>query len=256
MRAVNLIPSDVAGGNRTSAGPLLLLVGLAVLLALVTARVLTSNTIKERRSELASVHSQLLVAQAQADATRPYREFAALARARVDTVRQLGSARFDWHRAFADLSTVIPDNVWLSSLTGTVTTGVSVAGGDSGGASGLRSAIPNPAIELSGCTVSHEGVVRLISRLRLLRTVQRVSLSDSSKDGGGECQHGHTNFPAFHLVVFFAPIPAVQPPATTQTGTTAPIADTSGGTTTTPPPASSPAPSGGATTPSKGVGDG
>jgi Tfp pilus assembly protein PilN len=234
MRAVNLIPADVAGGSRTSAGPLALLGALAVLLALVTAHVLTGNTIKERRAELASVHRQYVVAQAQADATRPYREFAALARARVDTVRQLGSARFDWHRAFADLATVIPDDVWLSSLTGTVTTGVSVAGGDSGGASSLRSAIPNPAIELAGCTVDHQGVVRLISRLRLLHTVQRVSLADSSKDGGGDCQHGHTDFPVFHLVVFFAPIPAVQAPATAQAGTAAPVADTGGGTATTP----------------------
>jgi Tfp pilus assembly protein PilN len=230
VRAVNLIPGDVAGGSRSSAGPALLLGGLAALLALVTLHVLTANTINERKSELASVHRQYVVAQAQADATRPYREFAALARARVDTVRQLGSARFDWHRAFADLATVIPDDVWLSSLTGTVTTGVSVAGGDSGGASGLRSAIPNPAIELSGCTVSHQSVVRLISHLRLLHSVQRVSLADSSKDAGGDCQHGHANFPAFHLVVFFAPIPTVAPPVSADTGSATPVADTSGGT--------------------------
>ena len=256
MRAVNLIPPDVAGGGRSSGGPLLLIGALAALLALVTVHVLTGNTISERKSELASVHRQLVVAQAVADATRPYRDFAALAQARVETVRQLGSARFDWHRTFADLSTVIPDDVWLTSLTGTVTTGVSVAGGESGGAGALRSAIPNPAIELSGCTVGHESVVRLISRLRLLRTVERVSLADSSKDGGGECQHGHTDLPAFHLVVFFAPIPVVQPPVTAQTGTAAPIADASGGTSTTPAPASSPAPSGTATTQPQEAGNG
>lgn len=253
MRAVNLIPADVAGGSRSSAGPALLLGGLAALLALVTVHVLIGNTIKQRRSELASVHRQVLVTQALADATRPYRAFAVLARARVDTVRQLGSARFDWHRAFADLATVIPDDVWLSSLTGTVAPGVSVAGGDTGGASGLRSAIPNPAIELSGCTIDHESVVRLISRLRLLHTVQRVSLADSSKDAGGDCQHGHKDFPAFHLVVFFEPIPTVAAPVTAQTSA-APIADTSGGTSTTPPPSSAPAPSGGATTQPEGVG--
>ncbi|HEX7291605.1 MAG TPA: hypothetical protein VF250_10815 [Conexibacter sp.] len=255
MRAVNLIPADVAGGSRSSAGPLLLLGGLALLLVLVTAQVLTGNTIKERRSELASVQGERVVAQAQADATRPYREFATLARARVATVRQLGSARFDWHRAFSDLSTVIPDDVWLSSLTGTVTTGVTVAGGESGGASALRSAIPNPAIELSGCTVDHEGVVRLVSRLRLLRSVQRVSLADSSKDAGGDCQHGHTNFPAFHLVVFFTSIPTVAPPAGAATTSTAPVADT-GGTATTPSPASAPAPSDSATPQPQGGGGG
>lgn len=242
MRAVNLIPADVAGGGRASNGPLLLLGGLAVLLALVTLSVLTGNTVKERRSELASVEAELVVAQAQAEATRPYREFAALARARVETVRQLGTARFDWDRAFAGLATVIPDDVWLSSLTGTVTTGVSVAGGSS---NPLRSAIPNPAIELSGCTEDHESVVRLISRLRLLHDVERVSLADSSKDAGGDCQHGNTNLPAFNLVVFFAPIPAVAAPVAAET-TAAPVADTSGTTSTTPAPTSAPAPQGGA----------
>jgi Tfp pilus assembly protein PilN len=202
--------------------------------------VLTGNTIKERRGELAEAQSQVAVAQAQADATKPYREFAALARARVETVRQLGEARFDWQRAFDDLATVIPDDVWLSSLTGTVTTGVAVEGGSSS-ASGLRGAIPNPAIELSGCTVSHDSVVRLISRLRLLHSVQRVSLADTSKDAGGECQNGHTNFPAFNLVVFFTPIPVVQPPVTAETPSAAPGADTGG---STPPPTSSPTPSG------------
>jgi Tfp pilus assembly protein PilN len=255
MRAVNLIPAGAAGGGGSSAGPALLLGGLAALLALVTLHVLTGNTIEQRRSELASVHTQLTVAQAQAEATQPYRDFAALARVRVETVRQLGSARFDWQRAFADLATVIPDDVWLSSLTGTVAPGVSVPGGESGGASGLRSAIPNPAIELSGCTVAHESVVRLISRLRLLHDVQRVSLADSSKDAGGDCQHGHKSFPQFHLVVFFGPIPTVAPPVAAQTPGAAPVADASG--TTTPPPTSAPAPSGGATTtPPTGGGEG
>jgi Tfp pilus assembly protein PilN len=230
MRAVNLIPEDAAGGGGASSlGVPILLGSLVVLLALVTAHVLTGNTIQDRKGELASVRQQVAVAQVQADATKPYREFASLAEARVETVRQLGSARFDWHRAFAGLATVIPDDVWLTSVTGTVAPGVSIAaGGDTGGASALRSAIPNPAITLTGCTVDHESVVRLVSRLRLLHDVERVSLADSSKDAGGDCQHGHTNFPQFNAVIFFAPIPVVQPPTSSAT----PVAD--GTSTTTP----------------------
>jgi len=248
MRAVNLIPADVAGSGKASTGPLLLLGGLAALLVLVTLHVLTGNTIKDRRAELASVQSQLAVAQREADATRPYRDFAALARARIDTVRQLGSARFDWHRAFADLATVIPDDVWLTSLTGTVTAGVNVAGGDSGGATTLRAALPNPAITMQGCTVDHDAVVRLIAHLRLMRGVQHVSLADSTKDGGGDCQHGNTNFPQFDLVIFFAPIPTIAPAVTTQTGTAAPVAAT----TTTPAPSSAPTPTTTSPTPPAG----
>jgi Tfp pilus assembly protein PilN len=253
MRAVNLIPSEsLRGGGSGGTGALALLGGLAVLLALVTFYVTTGNTVVERRAELDTLRGQVATAQAQAEATRPYRQFAALAQARVETVRQLGSARFDWHDAFADLSKVLPDDVWLTALTGTVTTGVSVGGGSSG-ASGLRGAIPNPAIEMTGCTVDHESVVRLISHLRLMNNVERVSLADSSKDAGGECQQGNTSFPQFNLVVFFEPIPTVAAPVTPAAPSATPIATTDPSASTTPP--TSGAPTDGTETP-RGAGDG
>ena len=243
MRAVNLIPDDAPGRGSAGLGVPLLLGGLAVLLALVTVHVLTGNQIADRKAELTSVQQQVSTVQAQADATRPYREFATLAKARVETIRQLGTARFDWHRAFADLAVVIPGNVWLTSLTGTVTSGVNVAGGSGSAAGSLRAAIPNPAIVMTGCTVDHDSVARLISRLRLMHGVQRVALADSSKDGSGDCQHGHTNFPVFDLVVFFDPIPAVQAPVQAQPAGT-PVAATSAAT---PPPVTTPAPAAGTT---------
>jgi len=151
---------------------------------------------------------------------------------------------------------VIPDNVWLTSLLGTVTTGVTVEGAASGTTSTLRTALPNPAIELTGCTTSHDGVVRLISRMRLIDSVQRVSLADSVKGdgtGGGsgssDCRYGHTNFPQFDLVIFFKPLPAL--PAATQSTATGAVATAAGATSATPTPAASttPAPTG---TPSTG----
>ena len=78
---------------------------------------------------------------------------------------------------------------------------------------------------MTGCTTGHEGVVRLVSRLRLIHGVERVSLADSVKadaavGGGGaassndgDCRHGNANFPQFDVVVFFAPLPAAPAPA-------------------------------------------
>ncbi len=245
MKAVNLIPSDApggrSGGSGTSVVTYVLLGAMAVLLLGVTTFVLTGNDVAKRRDELATLQTQATAVQMQAERLHPYVEFSTLAQARVQTVRQLGAARFNWHRAFTDLSTVLPDNVWLTSLLGTVAPGVTVDGGASGGTSSLRSAVPNPAIEMTGCTTSHEGVVRLVSRLRLLHGVQRVSLADSveqdstagSSGGGGsasygDCRHGHANFPQFDVVVFFAPLPTLpapasaDPTATTATSTPAP----------------------------------
>ncbi len=133
----------------------------------------------------------------------------------------------------------MPDNVWLTSMLGTVTTGVGVQGGSAGGTNSLRGSLPNPAIELTGCTTGHEGVVRLISRLRLIRGVQRVSLGDSAKaddsaggdsagssagGGGGagdDCRHGHTDFPQFNLVLFFDALPTAMAPSDPAAATTA-----------------------------------
>jgi Tfp pilus assembly protein PilN len=210
-------------GGRTGGGAYVVLLVLAALVAGAAYYVLTSNAIADRRAQLTRLQTQTHAAQQQAEATKPYRDFAALAQARVQTIRQLGAARFDWHRALSQLARVMPDNVWLSSLLGTVAPGVSVEGGSSGSTSALRSALPGPAIELTGCTTGHDSVVRLISRLRLIDGVQRVALADSSKDvssgggsgggAGGDCRHGHPNLPQFDLVIFFAPLPAVPSPS-------------------------------------------
>lgn len=227
MRAVNLVPSDSARDVGSAFGAYALLAVLGVLLAGVVAYVLTNNALVERRAELDSLRTQVRAAQAQAAATRPYREFAALAQARVKTVRELGAARFDWSRAFRELARVVPDSVWLDELLGTVTTGVTVEGAGSASTGPLRSQLPNPAIELVGCTTSHEGVARLISRLRLMTGVVRVSLADSGKAerigarGGaadrrgssGSCLDARPGATRFGLVVFFEPPPTASAPA-------------------------------------------
>lgn len=262
MRAVNLIPSGSGHGGRggTSAGPFVVLGVLALLLVGVVAYVLTHNDLVNRRAELVSARTQAQAAQAQARAVRPYREFAALAQARVDTVRQLGAARFDWHRAFSDLAQVIPGDVWLTSLLGTVTTGVSVGGAGSGDTGAVRGALPNPAIELSGCTTGHDEVARLISRLRLMTGVVRVALADSSKDasggGGSDCRYGHDRFPQFGLVVFFEPLPPVPSPTQPAASTVAAAAPATPAPSTTPAASTTLAPSGGGAPSNGGANDG
>jgi Tfp pilus assembly protein PilN len=283
VRAVNLIPSEAGRSGRAGAstGPYVVLGVLGLLLVGAVAYVLTSNALVERRSELATVQAQAQTAQAQADATRPYREFAALAEARVETVRQLGAARFDWHRAFSDLARVMPENVWLTSLLGTVTTGVSVEGAGSGDTGTLRTALPNPAIELTGCTTGHDQVARLISRLRLVSGVTNVALADSTKDdsgsggsgvsggssdssGSSDCRYGHDRFPQFGIVVFFEPLPGVPSPTASDPAAAAAAAAGAGATpapagTAAPAASTTPAPTGGgpaASSASSGTGNG
>jgi Tfp pilus assembly protein PilN len=194
---------------------------LAAALVLVVVGVLTSNTISDRKAKLGTLATE--VARAQADAARlaPYTEFAKLAASRAETVREIAVTRFDWHSALSDLSKVVPTNTSLASLTGSVAPG---AAGGSGIA--LRADITAPAFELSGCTSNQDDVARLMSRLRVMNGVTRVSLQSSAKtavaasstavtstaSSGGTSSTGcGANTPTFAIVVFFKPIAGAGP---------------------------------------------
>jgi Tfp pilus assembly protein PilN len=226
MRAVNLIPRDSRqGGISPSLGRLggshLLVALLAVALAFVTVYVLTANTVSKRKSQLAGLHQQVTRIQAQVTRLQSYEQFEKLAETRAQTVRTIAASRFDWHGALSDLSRVVPANTTLQSLTATVSpttaSGASTAGGSSGN---VRGDINAPAFQLKGCTGSQDEVAQLMSRMRLINGVTRVTLEDSTKpNSGGAATTTSTatttsssvgagcpaNGPSFDMVVFFQP---------------------------------------------------
>jgi Tfp pilus assembly protein PilN len=226
VKAVNLIPADARRrtGAGLSAGTYGLFGVLLVILVGVSALVLTSNKISERKSDLAEAQQRSAVVGTQASALQPYIDFASLKDSRVQTVSSLAGSRFDWEKAMSGLSRVTTKDIWLTSMTGTVAPGVNVEGGSAGGAASLRSAIASPAVELAGCGKSNDAVVHYLSRLRALKGVTRVSLADAQKaDAAGSSAAsstttagaegassdscgGGSNTPAFDAVVFFSPM--------------------------------------------------
>jgi Tfp pilus assembly protein PilN len=202
---------------------------LVVVLALVTVDVLTSNSISQRRAELSSLRLQLAQTQAASGSLTRYTAFTQLAQARSQTVQAIAASRFDWARAMSELADVIPSNTTLESLSATVDPSASASGSSSTGA-GLRGDISVPAFELVGCTATQDDVAGLMSRLRLINGVSRVTLSDSVKDAaaasGNSSPSGATpgascgaGAPTFDVVVFFqAPVGAA---GTTTAGATA-----------------------------------
>jgi Tfp pilus assembly protein PilN len=244
MRAVNLIPADARGRARKSGPstgmqvPVYVLLGfLAAAVALVTVYVLTSNSITARTATLNSLTSQVAEEQAAVARLGEFTKFAQLAQTRIGTVRSIAAARFDWHAALSDLSKVVPANTTLQSVLGTVVPGASSGGSGSGGTGSLRSAIAAPAFELSGCTRSQDDVARLMSQLRLINGVTRVSLSNSQASNtasasasGGSSQGCGSGAPTFDLVVFFSPVANAGPSGVTSVGATATATTTTGGT--------------------------
>jgi Tfp pilus assembly protein PilN len=214
MRAVNLIPRDARRGGMTpSLGKLgashAVIALLVVALGFVTMYVLASNTVTKRQSQLAGLKQQVTSVQAQVARLNSYAQFEKLAQQREQTVREIASSRFDWYSALSDLSKVMPANTSLQSLVATVSPTVSGAGGSG---SSVRGDISAPAFELKGCTGSQDEVAQLISQLRVINGVTRVTLEDStaatgtsSGSTGGSASGCPANGPSFDMVVFFHP---------------------------------------------------
>jgi Tfp pilus assembly protein PilN len=249
MKAVNLITKDARRGRGPAVGfgisPAYVVLGiLAVALVFVVVYVLTSNTISDRKAKLASVNAQLAAQSAEAARLAKYVQFENLAQTRVQTVRQIAAARFNWYQALSDLSKVVPANTSLGTLTGTAAPGASAGGSSGGAASSLRSDIAVPAFELTGCTKTQDDVARLMSRLRVINGVTRVTLGNSQKGGAGAAGAAVSptgaggcgaSGPSFDLVVFFSPLPGAGPTGVTSlTSQPASGAPSQAGTATTP----------------------
>ena len=97
-----------------------------------------------------------------------------MAETRIQTVKDLAASRFDWEQALRDISRAIPADVTLTSIDGSISSGA-------GGSTSVRSAIDVPAVELKGCTLGQKQVATLLSRLRSVDGVTRVTLTKSAK---------------------------------------------------------------------------
>jgi Tfp pilus assembly protein PilN len=189
MKAINLLPPDLRGASVTArkapadepggiAG-FVVLGALAACVIALAAYVLTTNMVKDRQAKLETVTAETQAATQRANQLKPYADFQAMAETRIQTVKDLASSRFDWEQALRDVSRAVPANVTLTALNGTITDGAGGTG--SGGSSTVRSAIAAPALQLTGCTGSQEDVATLMSRLRNVDGVTRVSLGKSLK---------------------------------------------------------------------------
>jgi Tfp pilus assembly protein PilN len=263
VRAVNLLPTDLRGASSRAtaergagpeatggAGAFVVLGVLAACVAGAAGYVLTQNTIKQRTADLAEVSARQQALQAQATQLKPFADYDQMAKARVQTVRDLAGSRFDWEQALRDLSRAVPADVTLTSLSGDISSGAG------GGGSTLRTAVQAPAISLEGCAPGQTQVARLMARLRDIDGVTRVSLSSSAAEkvdkqdsaatereqrNGQPCGVGSR--PKFQLVMFFEKAAAAV--GTTPTTSTGTVSETP---TPTPTPAASATPAAGGST--------
>jgi Tfp pilus assembly protein PilN len=244
MRPVNLIPPDERRGDsaplRTGHLIYVLLGGLALLLLGIVVVALTSKQISDRQAEKAALEVELQQETARANSLAAFANFRAVQQQRTATVTSLAQSRFDWQRVLNELALVLPSNVSVSNLTGTVSPDVTIeSSGSSGASSGtdLRGEIAGPALDISGCAPGQDAVAGFVSALEDIDGVTRVGLDSSeiSTEDSGEtdssgCFAG-PNTAKFHIVVAFDEVPtpstATEAPSVPSSLSSSPPADAS-----------------------------
>lgn len=239
MRAVNLIPSEQRSGGTVgghSGGAVFLVLGLlGGLIVLAFLYGSSHHQVKSRRAEAATLSARAAQVQAQAAQLAPYASFMALREQRLHSITQLIGGRFDWSNVMGELSRVLPHDVSLSTMVGTIASASEASSAKAATAAGsgaVSSATPPgaiPTVTLAGCASSQSVVSQMLVRLRLISGVSSVALQSSTKPGGGgggsaagsagsaassaslgPCA---TNDPVFSVAVSFEPLPAAATPS-------------------------------------------
>jgi Tfp pilus assembly protein PilN len=258
MRPVNLIPGGKRGGAVGGGRNVLsyaIIGALVLVLVAVSLLAMYGKQADDNQAKVDSLESQIASAQAEAASLSSFTDFKEIHDARVATIDSLAKSRFDWERVMRELAIVIPDEVWLTNLTGTASPTATV---ENGAGLQLRATIPGPALEMTGCALNQRTVARLIASVNDIDGVTRVLVSDSAKPeptlettAVDPAAEGATDtsvttscsirpsYPTFSLVAAFDGVappvdPAADPAAAATPVSTPPAGATTTATTTTP----------------------
>ena len=151
------------------------LLGVAVL-------AVTDNQISDSKAEIAKLEERKGGGRSRAPRrSRLHPVPRRLHEQRVATVTSLADSRFDWERVMRELSLVLPGDVWLTNLSGTVRARRPPSDGDAGVA--LRSSDPRPGAGNGRLREQPERRRRLRQALKDIDGVTRVGLESSELAG-------------------------------------------------------------------------
>lgn len=211
MRAVNLLPRDEAQRRTPKVAAPMLAVGLLPLViggALAGAYSMESGKVADKRLQLAAVEAELARTPAPVPIDPTNTALATEKNSRIGAVSDALGRRLAFDRVLRELSLVLPEDVWLSSMQAQSPEGALAAGSapapaqappastESGEAAPAATtsapaattgatAADSPFV-LIGFTYSQEGVARLLSRLSVLPHLSNVRLSSSVRVPAGK----------------------------------------------------------------------
>jgi Tfp pilus assembly protein PilN len=183
VRAVNLLPRD--HGHRTvkkESLPVLIgaCAGVLVAAALGAMFMMGSGKIAAQQRKLDDLNrTYQALPPAPPGPSAVQQQLAGEQSARVSALSTALGSRVAWDRVFREFSLVLPDDVWLTTLTAKSPISPSTNAATSAGGAPSQ-------FTVQGRTYSHDGVARLLSRLQLVPDLTNVQLVSStlSKVGG------------------------------------------------------------------------
>jgi Tfp pilus assembly protein PilN len=191
MRAVNLLPRQQVEHKRERPNAVVLVArigGAAVLLALVGGFLLANRSVDRQRQALADARAVLAVTPANRVSAKTQAFRATLLNQREQSSLALAAAigkRVAWDRILRRVALVMPDDVWLQSLTGSVPLDSALP--STATATATSSALPAlpSALTIQGYTYSQNSVARLLERLAVVPDLKNVQLQTSQSQQVG-----------------------------------------------------------------------
>lgn len=179
MRAVNLLPRELDQGRK---GPPVAIVTACAGAVLATAVLAggylqASSKVGDANAKLASLETELAAIPKPADAESS--ALTSLSQERQQRVTALAAAlsqRVSWDRILREVSLVLPEDVWLSTLQAQAPSSLTSAPT----VPGSTTAVSN-GFTLTGFTYSQESVARLLSRLSLIPDLAQVQLTNATQ---------------------------------------------------------------------------
>src|SRR5205823_13479245 len=186
MRAVNLLPRQQVEQKRERPNSLSLVAGIggaAVLLVLVGGFLLANRSVDRQRQALSDARAMLAATPAKKLSANTQAFRSTLLSQREERSLALAAAigkRVAWDRILSHMAMVLPDDVWLTKVNGTMPLQSALPTGTLNTPTG-PSALPTTptAIEIDGYNYSQPSVARFLERLQVDLDLKNVHLKPS-----------------------------------------------------------------------------
>jgi Tfp pilus assembly protein PilN len=169
MRAVNLLPRDDPRGASRQTNPVAIggVAAFVAMTAIIAAWFLTTSAgVADKQKRYDEAQAELAATPVPPPAPASASTLEQEKGQRVTALSAALGKRMAWDRILRELSLVLPDDVWLSTLAAKAPGEAATPG--SGG------------FTIAGKTYSHDGVARLLARLAVVPHLSNIQLQHSN----------------------------------------------------------------------------